>query len=202
MRQLRPAPFIACLLLGAMAACGGTGDTPAAERPPAHVDSIRPIGEELRRFRAELRDSVDALSGGAASISELAARFVAALERGDRAAIEELALTPAEFAYLYYPHTQFTRRPYEMPPSLVWFQLQNYGSRGLHRALERYGERPLRHAGHVCQAPPAVEGPNRIWQDCFVRLIGDAGDTATVRLFGAILEYGGHFKFVNYANRL
>jgi hypothetical protein len=189
-----------------LAACdvlpeGGT--LPAAAEPvPARVDSILPIEEELHRFRSALPDTAITLAGGATSMEALIARFTEALEARDVAALAELVMTPAEFAWLYYPHTRFTARPYELSPAVVWFQLENYGSRGLNRALLRYGGRPLDHAGHDCPAEAEVEGDNRIWSGCVIRHAGEAGDTADLSLFGGIIERGGRFKFINYANRL
>lgn len=174
----------------------------AAEHGPAHVDSIFPIEEEVRRFRAALPDSAVRLEGGAGSRDELVARFIAALEARDVAALDRLVITPAEFAYLYYPHTRYTAQPYEMAPALLWFQLENYGSKGLTRALARYGGRPLDAVGHACPDEPLVEERNRTWPGCVVLRTTGAGDTTGLSLFGGILERDGRFKFINYANRL
>lgn len=197
----------ALMVLGALAACDtspGQGDALAATaHAPSHVDSIFPIEEELRRFRAALPDPATTLEPGAQSIDELVARFLDALEAADTDALGELVITPAEFAYLHYPHTRFTRRPYEMSPALVWFQLENYGSKGLNRALARFGGRPLEHTGYDCPVDPEQEGPNRIWSGCVIRRTDPvSGDAVSLSLFGGIIEHGGRFKFINYANRL
>jgi hypothetical protein len=178
------------------------GPADASASQPVHVDSVFPLDEELRRFRAELPDSVASLEGGAGSVDALVAAFIAALENQDVRALGELVMTPAEFAYLYYPTTRFTSPPYTMSPSLVWFQLENYGSKGLNRALARYGGRPLRAVGHTCPDSPQQEGQNLIRHGCIIRRIDEAGDTVGTSLFGPILERDGRFKFINYANRL
>lgn len=204
--------IVRAALLGlAAASCGGgietAAGTAAAEQPvgrehdPVHVDSVFPVEKELRRFRAALPDSTAALSGDASSRDDLVERFIAALEVGDRNALATLTITPAEFAWLYYPHSRFSSPPYELSPALVWFQLANYGSRGLNRAIERYGGRPLDVSGYACDAAEE-QGPNRVWSACTVRLGSAAGDTGSVSLFGAILERDGSFKFVSYGNRL
>lgn len=166
------------------------------------VDSIFPIDEEIRRFQTSIPDSVSELSAAAVSRDELVTRFFAALESNDRAAMQELALTTAEFAYLFYPHTRYTRRPYELSPALLWFQLENSGSKGLARVLIRYGGRPLASRGYVCSAEPEIEGPNRLWSGCTVQHVADSGDTVSLSLFGGIIERDGRFKFINFANRL
>src|SRR3712207_7674926 len=43
-------------------------------------------------------------------------RFVRAVETSDTTALRDLALSRAEFAYLYYPESPLSRRPYEEPP--------------------------------------------------------------------------------------
>jgi hypothetical protein len=204
--------IVRAALLGlAAASCGGGIESaagPAAveqaagrDHVPVHVDSVFPVEEELRRFRAALPDSAAVLSGGASSRDGLVERFIAALEAGDRDALATLAITPAEFAWIYYPHSRFRSPPYELSPALVWFQLENYGSRGLNRAVERYGGRPLDISGYTCDAAEE-QGPNRVWSGCSVRVGSAAGDTGSVSLFGAILEHEGSFKFVSYGNRL
>ncbi len=194
-----------CLVIVVAGGCDirgpGTGNA-AAQHVPVHVDSIFPIEEELRRFRAVLPDSVTTLEGGAGSREELVQRFVAGLEAADIDALSGLRITPGEFAWLYYPWTRYTHRPYEMSPQLLWFQLENYGGRGLSRALTRYGERPLGMVGHICPEEPTVQGPNRLWEGCLVRRVVATGDTVSLSLFGAILERDSRYKFINFANRL
>jgi hypothetical protein len=198
---------IALLLLWiAGSACGDPRAQPAlaamADHRPTHVDSVFPIAEEIRRFRVAIPDSVDALAGAAPSRDELVVRFLTALEAGDRAALNALAITVEEFAYLYYPHTRFTRPPYELSPALVWFQVDTYGSRGLDRVMTRLGGKAIRTDGYVCPPEPEVEGENQTWNGCLVRHRDDAGRIAELSLFGPILERGGRFKFVSYANTL
>jgi hypothetical protein len=198
------APLAAGLLLGS--GCQRVEDSRQVgaeaawetEHNPSHVDSIFPIEEEIRRFRARVEGSADALTGGSASRDELVRRFMAALAAGERAAFDSMAISPAEFIHLYYPHTRFTRRPYEMAPGLVWFQLENYGSRGLSRALERFGGRDLNFSGYTCETL-TEEGPNRLHGGCAVQIQDHDRGSGSIPLFGQILERDGRFKFINYA---
>ena len=165
------------------------------------VDSIRPIEEELRRFRAAIPgEPPSALSGGAPSRDALVERFVSAVEAADTAAFRSMLLTRAEFAWLYYPHTRFTAPPYELAPDLLWFQIQNGTSRGFGRLLDRMGGRTVHSDGYACPLAPRLEGPNRIWEDCAVRLRPTGGEARDLRLFGAIVERAGVYKFVSYSN--
>lgn len=190
-----------------LAACTGLdGDdngTAAAATgiQPVHVDSLFPIDEEVARFRSTVGRSAVELAAAAPSREALVERFMAALAARDVAALDAMALDAAEFIDLYYPHTRFTRPPYELAPQLAWFQLENYGYRGRNRALERFGGRVLPYRGHECAALD-VEGENRVHGGCVVRIDDGGGGALAVPLFGTILERQGAFKFVSYANGL
>lgn len=170
-------------------------------RTPVHVDSILPIDEELRRFRAGMEE-VEALEGGAPSRNELVERFVLALEEADTLGLASLALNRTEFAWLYYPHTIYTSRPYELAPALVWFQQQNRSSRGFGRLLGRYGGRALHYTGYACPDDGEAFGEGRIWHGCTVHGATAEGDRVEERLFGSILELNGRYKLVSFSNEL
>lgn len=173
-----------------------------AEHRPVHVDSVFSVEEEIRRFRADLPEHAPELSGGEAGIDALIGRFVSALGAGDTAVLREMALSRAEFADLYYPTSQYTRPPYELGPSLVWFRMESRGSRGLNRALQRFAGKPLELQGYRCNPDPAIEGENRIWTGCVLDLGDGTDDPLPVALFGAVVERDGHFKFTSYVNSL
>ncbi len=184
-----------------VAACGipAGGDT----RRPVYVDSVFPIEEEIRRFRATLEEEPTSLRDGAESREELVRRLVDALERTDTLALAGLVLTRAEFGVLYYPHTKYLAQPYTLSPALLWFLIQNESSRGITRALRRYGGRPLRYLGHRCDPEePEVQGPNRIWTGCVVIFTGPDGKPVEEQLFGSILERQGRYKFISFSNSL
>jgi hypothetical protein len=201
----------ACETSDARAAADDPGVAPALEardpeasrtRPSVHIDSIFPIDEEIRRFRATIDTQPVELGGGAAaSVNELVAWFRAALERSDTAGLRSLVIDRAEFAYLYYPHTAYTREPYELAPGLVWFQMQQNGEKGILRALRLYGGTTGILGEHACEPEPVAEGPNRLWQECTVA-VRSGDDIDSKRVFGSVLERDGRFKFVSYANDL
>jgi hypothetical protein len=165
---------------------------------PAVVDSSVPLDEALRRFRNGL-PVVSRLSGGATSREALVRRFVRAVTRRDTTSAREMVLSRAEFAYLYYPHSPFTREPHKQMAGLVWFLTQANSSKGIARAFERLSGQPLRYREHRCNARPRRQGPNLLWEDCVVRLT-DGGAQAELRLFGSIIQRDGRVKFVSYAN--
>lgn len=196
---------VALGLLASLAACAPSdpgGETAAAAPDTIRtiVDSILPMEEELRRFRQTVAERPASLGGGAPSRDALVEGFLTAIEAADTAAFRNMLLTRAEFAWLYYPHTRFTAPPYELPPGLLWFQIENGTSRGFGRMLDRMGGRPVHAEGYACPSDPLVEGPNRIWENCVVRLSPPGGEARDLRLFGSILERDGVFKFISYSN--
>jgi hypothetical protein len=162
------------------------------------IDSSVALDEALRRFREGVA-VVSRLSGGATSREALVRRFVRAVARRDTTSVREMVLSRAEFAYLYYPHSPFTRDPHKQMAGLVWFLTQANSSKGITRAFERLGGQALRYREHRCNARPKTQGPNLLWEDCLVRLT-HGGAQAEIRLFGSIIERDGRVKFVSYAN--
>ncbi len=205
-------PVALPLAIASLLACGEGGaatadptrsaETTVARAPRAvHIDSILPIEEELRRFRADLGDTARMLAGGAPSRDSLVHRFVRAVETADTSAMRALLLTASEFAWLYYPTSINVEPPYELGPGLAWFQLRNGSSKGISRLWRRYAGRSLSVVGFRCPDPPLDQGGNRIWTDCLLRrAVG--GDTTSIRLFGAIVSRDGRYKFLSYANDL
>jgi len=165
------------------------------------VDSIRSIEEELRRFRLAVGEGpVSSLKSGARSRDALVATFVKALEAGDKATIESLALSAREFADLVYPESPYTRPPYRQPPGLLWSQIESSSATGLGRLMTRLGGSPLGYQSQVCEKDPEKQGSNRIWSGC-VLLTLDTGNAVRRRqLFGPIIEREGRFKFVTLSN--
>ncbi|HEX2202521.1 MAG TPA: hypothetical protein VHG91_04465 [Longimicrobium sp.] len=202
--------FLALLLVPLFAsACGG--DAPSADAaepsppvaeagPPAvpagPVDSSMTPGEALRRFREGLPEP-RALSGGARSREALVRRFVEAVEAHDTAAIRSVVMSRAEFAYLYYPTSPVAK----MRPDLAWFLSQQNSEKGIVRLLRRAGGTGMRYVRHACEPTPRQEGENRVWEKCLVTFTQGA-DTTTIRMFGSVIERGGAFKLVSYANDL
>lgn len=200
---MKPIAKLALALFLPLSACGRADGQPGAAAPPPVVDSVLPMEEAMRRFRADLPAAPAALDGGLASRDAVVDAVVRSLARGDTAAFERLAITRAEFAYLYYPATPMARPPYDLPPALAWFQLRETSRKGLSRALRRFGGRPWTLERYRCEEAPAVQGENRLWGDCTVTLGSVDGSAPVVtRLFGAILERDGRYKVLSYENDL
>jgi hypothetical protein len=188
-----------------VAACSGTAEAKPTDEEvggqPVHVDSVFPIEEEIRRFRATLTEQPRELSTDALrDRDQLVNAFVRAIERSDALAAARLMITKAEFAYLYFEHSKYTRPPYKMSPALLWFLTVQDSEKGLSRALAAYAGSGITLRHHHCAPEPSLEGPNRIWRDCTLELQDSRGTIMTKRWFGAILERDGRYKFLSFSN--
>ena len=185
----------------AAGACAGDGPSDADRevRAAPVVDSVLPMEVMVMRFRAGL-DEPTRLGHGADSRDELVERVVAALQAADTAALEAVAVDRAEFAWLYFPSSSFARPPYELPPALSWFRIQERNRAAVLRALHELGGRPLRLDGYTCSPEPLVEGENRIWTGCSLRIMPESGAAVSLPLFGSILERDGRFAVLGYAD--
>ena len=67
--------------------------------------------------------------------------------------------------------------------------------------FQRYGGRPMPLVDYDCGGG-AARSENTVYGPCVVRWVPEAGDTVSARLFSQILERGGRYKFLSYANRL
>jgi hypothetical protein len=191
------------LLVASLVLVGGCADREmrAAERENATVvDSAVPIEVSLERFRRKLARPL-ALTGEFGTREELVRRFAKALEARDTAALRRMVLGQDEFAWLYYPSSHLSRPPYELPPELLWFQIQGQSEKGGSLLLLERAGAPLGYLSHNC-ASERQEGANHIHGHCVLRRVTAEGDTVGERLFGLVLERDGIFKFVSYANKL
>lgn len=200
---------LAACFLGIIVACAGDDPVervaaaaagPAKGGLPARViDSILPIGEHLRRFRAGVAP-MESLSGGMPSRDSLVAAMVRATAAGDTTALLALQLTRAEYAWLYYPAHIYAAPPYELDPATFWMMIQANGEKGLKRLLQHRAGQAAVLLGYQCEESHAVHAPAREWNHCTLRLMV-AGQATTGQLFGSIVEHRGQFKFVSYANQ-
>ena len=165
------------------------------------IDSILPVEEQLRRFRASLGgETVSVLQHGSQSRDALINRFMRALVAGDSAALRAMVISPREFADLIYPESPNVKPPYQQDPALVWRTIQNPSESGFIRLVRRAGGVPVELKRYRCDPKPVSEGANRLWGNCVLTLMGERGDTSSHRFFGSILERGGQFKFMSYKN--
>jgi hypothetical protein len=201
-------PFVLCALAATsiiVAACdrGASSTSDSTPLPPGYViDSALPIDTLLARFRATITDTPTVLAGGEASPERLAREFLRAVSSNDTASIRRLVVNRAEFAWLYYPHTRFTKPPYELGPELLWIQQNEASEKGITRVLRRYGGVTLRFAALSCPDTAVTEGPNRITVGCRVSFAAADSAARSLQLFGSLLQRDGRWKFISFANEL
>lgn len=169
-------------------------------QPGYIVDSILPVEEQLRRFRAGVPDTLREFDGAMSSRDGLVGAFMRGLAAADTAALVRLTISRAEFAWLIYPDSPLSAPPYRLAPDLAWMQHTAASGTGLTRLLERLGGTGLTFDSWGCLEGPRQEGANRIWRDCAVRFEQPGAEQKTLRLFSSIIERQGRFKILSYAN--
>ncbi len=201
-------PAVAILI----AACSSS-DNPrtAADSQAAHiaevaaaggvVDSILPIAEQLRRFSVGL-EPTDTLRHASPSRDALIRRFFLALSQSDTASLNAMVLDRSEFAFLYYPTAAISKPPYEAPPQLLWGQIMASSNEGMPKLLARTAGESIALDDIACDPEVAVEGENRLHNNCRVTVRIGRGAPTSGRFFGTVIERGGRFKFIGYANAL
>ena len=208
--RLRAVRRLAALAVVVVAACAPKESTFAKDQA-AHVadvaakggvvDSILPMAEQLRRFRAGL-DSTDTLTHASRSREGLVQRWAKALASNDTVDLNAMLLSRVEFAWLYFPASAMSKPPYEAPPELLWGQLLASSNKGALQLVTRFGGSAAKATALRCPAPPQSLGANVLHTKCEVQLAAPGRDTVRGVLFGTIIERGGRFKFVGLSTSL
>ncbi len=170
-----------------------------SHQPGTIIDSVFPMPEMIRRFRADLPE-VRQLIDGEVSRQALVAKFVQAVATKDKKALGHLTLSRAEFAYVYFPNSSDATAANGLSPQLRWNGITLNSEKGITRALDRVGGKPLTLESLDCPNPPTTSGAMTLHDGCTVRIAATDGTKFSGRLFGSIIEFGGRFKFVGYAN--
>ena len=166
------------------------------------VDSILPIEEQLRRFRADLPEQPDTLRNASASIDAWMKRWGKAVAARDTSELNAMTLDRAEFAWLYYPGSKLSKPPYEAPPQLLWGQIMASSNDGAQLLLARFGGKRFVVEKVLCPVPSDTTSASMVYSECRVRARADSEPAFTEQLFGSIVEHQGRFKFLGYANSL
>lgn len=202
------------LTITAGLSCLATGCAEGAANDAAHTDAVRsrevaaardsilPMDTMIAVFQARLPATAALADDAPTSRDELIQRFASAVEDSSANALAALTLSVAEFAYLYFPTSIYAREPYAQPPAVNWLLMEQNSLKGAARLLRTYGGRSLVVEGHACTGEPKVQGPNRIHEQCTIRMRAADGTIEEVRLFGSIIERDGRYKLMSLANRL
>lgn len=174
-------------------------DSANRAQPGYVIDSILPIDEQVRRFRAGLSE-VSRFSGGATSRRALVDSILAGLARHDTTALRRLTITRAEYAWLVYPSSPFAVPPMQQPPQLSWYLESSPSEVGFARLVTRLGGRAWRASETRCPGTEVREGSNTIVSGCVVRVRDNDGGPRDLRLFGPLIEREGRWKVLSWAN--
>ncbi len=203
-QRLLGAPFIAVIaatVVGCRSESAPAKSADSAASTAQHIDSAVPRDVALARFREPLGAEVTALDSDIRSRDALVAEYVKLLAKRDTTGLSKLALSQAEFAWLYYPTNPISLPPYDLAPGLMWFQLEGNSRKGLLHALEERGGIDLKVVGYRCERT-VDEGPNKVHERCALRRVQAPGDTINEILFGGIIERDGRFKLIGHTNKL
>jgi hypothetical protein len=103
----------------------------------------------------------------------------------------------AEFAYLVFPRSRWSKPPYNQPPDIEWLLLSAKSEGSLTRLVRRAGKFEL--ISYNCSQPAEMDGQVTYWPGCLVRL-RENGQPREMKLFGSIMERDGRFKFRDFNN--
>ena len=183
------------LLFVALAIACGRDEAPRHQEQV--VDSVIPRAEALRRFREGLPE-VQKFEGGASSRDALLRAVAAAVAARDTAALRTLALSRAEFAWLYYPTATQGLPPYDLAPALYWFTTETRSHSALAKLLEG-GDPARRFVAGDCGGAPTTEGMNRVWGPCLLTLAPASGAPVKLRYLSLVVEREGVWKVLQYS---
>ena len=161
------------------------------------VDSIIPSEVALERFIAGLPVTTS-LEGGASTPDALVRKFIDALNRDDTAAITGMLVSRAEYGFLYYPTSVYSRKPYQLPPDIAWILSSESNAKGVRRLLARLGGTQLSMKQFSCGRIER-EGLNTVHSDCRIVYAGTSAKFEERRLFKSIIERQGSAKFLSYS---
>jgi hypothetical protein len=166
------------------------------------VDSIFPVEEEVRRFKAKIGGApLAALQSASESREALVRRIVRDVAMGDTTDLAATAITPREFIDLVYPSSPYTHPPYKESPAIVWMQIANPSNSGFLRLTRRLGGRAFEYESHRCADKPERQGQNTLWVGCTIRVLDPQHETITQTWFGTIIERDGRFKVMSFRNQ-
>jgi hypothetical protein len=176
--------------------------TDPRRNPGYIVDSVLPMEEELRRFRAGMDHQPTSLVHGLHSAEAAVQSLLSAAAKSDTAVLRQLHISREEFAFLYFPSSKFSKPPYELAPGLVWFQLTLESGKGITKLIAQVTNSEPDLDRIECSGLARIEGENRILSNCVTFWRSNTGAMRSGRIFGDMIERAGRIKFLSYANDL
>lgn len=132
-----------------------------------------------------------------ATVDELVAATVAALEAKDLDRLRQLAVTRDEFRDVVWPGLDASRPERNLTWEFVWSQHEMRHERGLRRTLDDFGGRRLEVRGISFQGV-TEHGAYRLHRSSALEVAGPDGSPRTVRLFASVIATEGRFKIYSF----
>jgi hypothetical protein len=143
----------------------------------------------------------DRLTGGASSLDELVARFLEALGRRDRDALEGLRVTEAEYRSIIVPGSVAPGAPpqvlSEAGLEYFWGEMSQKSAAHREAILEHFGGRPFTPVRHSFEKGIREFAGYKAYGRLRVVLRDPQGAESELRT-GSIVERDGRFKFATF----
>lgn len=127
----------------------------------------------------------------------LAVDVLAALERRDRAQLEAMAVSEAEFRDCVWPRLPASRPERNLPMSYVWGDLQQKSRVGLAHALHEHGQKRYT-LDRVTFSGETDYGDYRVHREARLAVRTPEGEVQEIRVCGSMLEQDGAWKVFSY----
>jgi len=113
-------------------------------------------------------------------------------------ALQELAVTEAEFRLVVWPKLPASRPERNLPFEYVWKDLAAKSEDNLRARLAKWEDRGFVLVSLLFKGGVTDYGTYKVHRDTELRLRDKDGREETGRLFGSIIEYQGRFKIFSY----
>ena len=128
----------------------------------------------------------------------LARAVLESVARRDRAALERLALSEAEFRGVIWPELPAARPERNLPPDYVWRDLRQKSQASLSEVLARYGGRRYTLERIAFRSGSSRYRSFEVNRDTELVVRDESGAVERIRLFGSLLERAGRHKVFSF----
>jgi hypothetical protein len=186
MAQLPRVPLLLAMTALGLGAC---------ERPPPAPETAAALAAAETRPQAA---APTRLSGGRASLEDLAREVLRCLRAQDADGLHALRITRDEYLELLFPEFDEAKRPSTIPPEFHWKLMDLNSRKGLRGVLSEFG-------GTDFELLRIEVGDLRGYARCrlhnkvllHLRKRSD-GTTGVEELFGSVVERDGRFKLLSF----
>jgi hypothetical protein len=128
----------------------------------------------------------------------LARDVLRAVQRQDRARLEQLAVSEDEFRALVWPQLPSSRPEVGLPIEYAWNDLQTKSRAHLHNTVATFGGESFDFLQITFAGEVTDYDTFRVHRKSVLEVRADSGETERVRLFGSMIEQEGRVKVFSY----